>query len=1108
MKKYLGWKLLAVFIVAGMLGFFNLPAETQTKILPFTPESIQRSQIYLGLDLRGGSQLDYRIDLRRVPERDQASIVEGVRGVIERRVDNLGVAEPNIYVSELGGETHIIVELAQTAVLSQEDVDKYLGKEKTLEELTIEERQAVSLEKAKETVGKTIQLEFKEQKLEPDPQEKDMVRKKAQTALEKIKEGESFDVIGQEEQQAFPGRVSFKKSDYTFETDLPSNIKSTLQNLNPGEYHEELIEIEGDFIMDSLTGEPVQDSAFAIIKLEDIEESVRHEKAVDTRHILISWTGLDSADATVTRDKEEAYELAKEIREKILEEEDFGALAAEHSDDKSNKDEGGVLVQPVTGDGTYVSDFEKAALELEEGSISEIVETQFGYHLIKADSVQADFAEKQYKYKMIRYSTRQDTWADTGLTGQHFVRADVQMDQFFQPFVSIQFDSEGGRLFEEITGRNIDKPLAIFVGGELISAPRVNEKISGGTAQISGNFTNEEAQNLARDLNTGAIPAPIVLTGEYTIGATLGQEALSKSLQAGLIGLMLVMVFMMLYYRLPGILASVALTIYGIILIFLIKSEIHLALSLLTAIIIFGLLVHRIANNKDSGWEKLVSFILTCAGLFFITYLLQTGIVLTLAGIAGIILSIGMAVDANILIFERVKEELRDGKSLRVSIENGFERAWSAIRDSNFSTLITCAILFYFGTSMIRGFAFTLAAGILVSMFTALVITKLFLYALQKRKSLSQSVKLFGGREKKQKKPFKFIQKTKIWFSASGAAVLVSLVLIFTFGLNLGIDFTGGSLMELRFKDTIEREQMEKALHEAAEEVNKELETDEASALAPPDETAMPDEASDNPAPPDEADEVTIPEERTAVLEQAEYESGLIDLSAAQIIRSGDDGFIIKTRYITSTAHDKLIPKLREKLPPFTEDRFTTIGPIVGSALLQKAIIAIVVTLIVIIFYVAFAFRKIPKEVNPWRFGASAIIALLHDVIIITGIFAVLGHFLHVEIDALFITALLTIFGYSVNDTIVVLDRLREKILVDSDENLTSNANKALTETLARSINTSFSTILVLGAILIGGSSAIFYFILALTLGILLGTYSSLFVATPLLVMWKKYRSS
>ncbi len=1095
MKKYLGWKLLAVLIVAGLLGFFNLPGETQSKIIPFTPESIQRSEIQLGLDLRGGSQLEYRVDLRRVPEEDRTSIVEGVRSVIERRVDALGVAEPNIYISEVAGETYIMVELVQTATIEQADVEKYLGSDKHVDELTPEERRIVSLEKAKETVGRTIQLEFKEQKDEPDPEERERIKEKAQNALNRIQEGEDFDVIGQEEQQAFPGRVTFSRSDYTFESDLSSGIKAVLTTLDPGQVHEEIVEIDGDYVMDPVSGEPVQDSAFAIIKLEEVKDTIRHETAVETSHILISWEGLDSADATVTRNEEEASELAEEIRQRIIDGEDFSELAAEYSDDRANKNEGGVLPHPVTGDGTYVSEFEEAALELGEGEISRPVETQFGHHIIKATSVQDGLSEKEYRYKTIRYSTMQDMWEDTGLTGQHFVRASAEMDQFFQPFVSIQFDSEGAKLFEELTAENINKPIAIFVGGELISAPRVNERISGGTAQITGNFTTEEAQTLARDLNTGAIPAPIVLTGEYTIGATLGQEALSMSLKAGFIGLLLVMVFMIAYYRLPGVLASVALSIYGIILLFLIKSQLHLALSLLLAIIIFGILVHRIANNKDSGWEKLVSFILTCAGLFFITYLFQTGIVLTLAGIAGIILSIGMAVDANILIFERVKEELRDGKSLRVSIENGFERAWSAIRDSNFSTLITCAILFYFGTSMIRGFAFTLAAGILVSMFTALVITKMLLYSMDKKRSIPQCIKLFGGKEKAKRKPLKFIQKTKLWFSISGVAVGLALISIFTFGLNLGIDFTGGSLIELRFKEDVTREQVEESLHEAAEEVNKEVEEGETTSVLQTAPIESPEENSGETS------------EETLALKQAEQPSDKIDLTAVQIIRSGDEGFIIKTRHLTPLAHDKLMFKLREKLPEFTEERFMTIGPVVGSALLQKAIIAVIVALIIIIFYVAFAFRKIPKEINPWRFGASAIVALLHDVIIIMGIFAILGHFLHVELDALFITALLTIFGYSVNDTIVVLDRLREKILVDSDENLTNNANKALTETLARSINTSLSTLLVLGAILIGGSSAIFYFILALALGIFVGTYSSLFVATPLLVLWKNVKT-
>ncbi len=1092
MKKYLSWKLLVIIVTALFLGFFNLPSETQTKIFPFTPDFIKKSQIYLGLDLRGGSQLDYRIDLRRVPESDRKSIVEGVQAVIERRVDSLGVAEPNIYTSELGGEIHITVELAQTAVLDQFDVNKYLGEGKSLESITLIERQMISLEKAKESVGKTIQLEFKERQTEPDPKEKEKIKENAQTALEKINSGQSFDVIGQEEQQAYPGRVTFERSSYVFESDLPGKVRDTLKTLEVGEHMKELVELDGSFVLDPISYETVQDSSYTVVKLVDKKEEIKHKKAVDVSHILISWVGLDTADATVTRNKEEAYALAKKIRTDALADGDFGALASEYSDDKSNKDNGGVLDIPVTGSGTYVFDFEKASLELEDGEISEVLETQFGYHLIKANSVKENLMETQYLYKTIRYSTMQDMWKNTGLTGQYFTRAEVQMDQLFQSYVTIQFDGEGAKLFEDITGRNVNKPVAIFVGGELISAPNVSEKISGGLARITGNFTIEESQNLARDLNTGAIPAPIVLVGEYTIGATLGQEALNKSLTAGAIGLLLVMLFMLLYYRLPGLLANFALIIYGILLVFLIKSELHIAIALPISLIVFGLLVHKIANNEDSGWEKLFSFVLTCVGLIFITFVLQTARVLTLAGIAGIILSIGMAVDANILIFERIKEELRDGKALKNAVDVGFKRAWTAIRDSNFSTLLTCAILLYFGTSIIKGFAFTLVIGILVSMFTALVITKIFLQGIVAKKNIAQDVTLFGGKEKKERKPFQFIQKTKLWGTISGILLTLSVVSILLFGLNLGIDFTGGSLMELRFTEPITKENFSTALSESAEEVNSgntSLELDESL------------DAKEN-------TNVEISDVSVVAISQGEEEVDFIDLNASQIIKSGDDGFIIKTRHMTPESHDKLMKALRTKLPDFAEERFTTIGPVVGSALLKKAIFAVIFALIVIILYVAFAFRKIPKEIGPWRFGVSAIVALIHDVIIITGIFAALGYFLQVEIDALFITALLTIFGYSVNDTIVVLDRLREKITRDSNQNLTENANKALTETLARSINTSFSTLLVLFAILIGGGSSIFYFILALTLGIFVGTYSSMFVATPLLVLWKKYKSS
>lgn len=1104
MKKYLSLKLITILIVTLVLVAFDLPASVQSKFLPFSSETLQKTKVHLGLDLQGGSQLDYKIDLRKVPEADREGITEGVLQVIEKRVNNLGVAEPNIYQSDIAGEKHIIVEIAETAAITQEDVDNYLGEQKAVANLSDDEKKLVSLEKAKATVGKTIQLEFKEEKLTMDPKEKEKVQENAKAALEKIKNGSDYSVVGQEDEQAFPGKVKYEKSEYIFESDLNQRIKESLTNLEVGNYTQELLEVDGGFIIDSLTGEAIQDSYLAIIKLIDVKEEVKNSKEVDTSHILITWAGLDNAGAEITRTEEEASERAKEVQKKINDGGDFAALAKEYSDDNSTKDDGGKLSKAVTGDGSYAYDYEQTALKLEESKVSDIVKSPSGYHLIKADSVRENAKEKQYKYEAIEYSLKPDPWQDTGLTGEHFVHADVQLDNFFQPYVSIQFNDEGAKLFEEITGRNINRPIAIFVGGELISAPNVQTKIIGGNAVIQGNFTNDEAKNLARDLNTGAIPAPIVLTGEYTIGATLGKAALNESMWAGLIGILLVIIFMIAYYRLPGIVASAALIIYGLILGFLIKSQLHLGYSLVISLIIFGFLVWKIVNNRDSGWEKFLSFLLSCVGFFFLTFLLKTGVVLTLAGIAGVILSLGMAVDANILIFERFKEELRDGKTINSAIESGFNRAWSAIRDSNFSTLITCAILFYFGSSIIRGFAFNLAAGVLVSMFTAITVTRTLLQGFVGRK-IAQNLKAFGHTEKAPRTR-DFIKKSKTWFSLSGSLVVISIIAMFTFGLNLGIDFKGGTLLEFQFSEPVTKESLNTNLKEIEKEINNgqlsTIKTTEAEAEA---ETETETETDTEKTQDDLKDPALIPASKADdLILREDEETGTVDLTNIQIIESGTSGYIVKTKYLSSANHDQLIAKMKERLPEFNEPRFTTIGPTIGKTLLHKAIIAMALALVMIIIYVAFAFRKIPKEVSPWKFGASAIVALAHDVIIVTGLFVILSQFVEVEIDALFITAMMTVFGYSVNDTIVVLDRLRENLIHHSSASLTENANRSLSETLARSINTSLSTGLALLAVLLFGSPAIFFFVLALTAGILIGTYSSIFLATPLLVYWNK----
>jgi len=1087
LKKFVSLKIALIIVVAIILSFFNLPGETQKKILPFIPDSITKNHLTLGLDLQGGSQLDYKIDLRKVPEKDQQGIIDGVRAVIEKRVNGLGVAEPNIYVSDIAGEKHIVVELAENTGLTQEDVSTYLGKDKVLEKLTDDQKKEVMLEKAKATVGKTIQLEFKEEKSGLDPQEKDRIKENALSALNKIKKGQDFAIIGQEEQQAYPGKVKFEKVDYTFASKLPEGkIKDAVTNLKSGEFSKSLIESSGSFIIDE-SGQPVQDTGLVIVRLIDSKEGVKDGKEVDVSHILISYKDAEGAAPSVTRTKDEAYALAKEIKAKADKGEDFAVLAQQSSDDASNKDQGGHITKPVTGDGSYVYDFEQAALGFtKEGEISAIVKTQFGYHIIKANKVTTNAKEQQYKYETLTYSTLPDPWQETGLTGKQFIRADVQLDNFYQPYVTIQFNPEGAKLFEDITGRNIGKRVAIFVGGNLISAPKVNDKITGGNAQITGQFTSEEAKTLARDLNTGAIPAPIILAGEYSIGASIGQEALQMSLYAGLIGLILIVILMLAFYRTAGLIASVALILYTTIMLFLFKANMHLGIALGISLVIFGFIVYKIINSEEPGWAELISFILSCIGFFFFTYLLSTSIVLSLAGTIGIIVSIGMAVDANVLIFERMKEELREGKTYKAALDAGFLRAWSAIKDSNFSTLITCGLLFYFGSSMIKGFAFTLSAGILISMFTAITITRTLMMGFINKK-ITQNPKLMMGLSDNHE-PFKFkiVEKTRLWLAIAGSMVVIAIAALGIFGLNLGLDFTGGSLMEFKFSKTVERQDLVNTLTKIGEEVNAE------QSSAPVAKTEPTPVKTD-------AGEQTLSAPATSTTK--------FEINPNQVIEVGTakNNYIVKSKYIDSETHDRITAKMKDRLPEFNETRFTAIGSSVGQSFLSKAGTAVIIAILMMIIYIAFAFRKVPKEVSPWKFGACAIIALLHDVLFVTGIIVILGRFLDVEIDSLFITAMLTVLGYSVNDTIVIFDRLREKLIAKSkDESMDSIVNKSLNETMLRSLNTTLSTLLPLFAVLVFGSPSIFYFVLALTAGILTGAYSSVFIASPLLALWVK----
>ena len=289
--------------------------------------------------------------------------------------------------------------------------------------------------------------------------------------------------------------------------------------------------------------------------------------------------------------------------------------------------------------------------------------------------------EEAVTLRTLFFSLKPTGWKDTALDGKHFKSATVTLDPSTSlPVVQIIFDTEGGKLFGELTKKNINKQIAIFVGGELVSAPTVQAEITGGSAVITGSQNYDEARKLAQDLNTGAIPAPIHLSGQQTVEATLGAQALHTSVLAGIIGMIVVMLYMIFMYRFLGVLADIAIIIYTVIFVALLKLPLF---------------------------------------LFSSQY-----IVLTLAGSAGMILSIGMAIDCNVLVFERVKEELKRGKMLKTAVEVGFNKAWPSIRDSNITTIITCVILFMIGTSIVRGFAITLGMGVIISMFTGMIITR------------------------------------------------------------------------------------------------------------------------------------------------------------------------------------------------------------------------------------------------------------------------------------------------------------------------------------------------------------------------------------------------
>lgn len=573
-----------------------------------------------------------------------------------------------------------------------------------------------------------------------------------------------------------------------------------------------------------------------------------------------------------------------------------------------------------------------------------------------------------------------------------------------EPVIEFEFNAEGARVFEETTRANLGKYLAIFLDKRLLTAPTINAVISN-RGVIEGNFTLESAKVLADQLNAGALPVPLEEIEIRKLEATLGKEAVAATTRAGLIGLGLVVLFMLLWYRLPGFLANVALALYTV----------------------FSLAVFKLVP-----------------------------ITLTLPGIAGFILSIGMAVDANILIFERMREELLSGKTLRAAIDAGFKRAFTAIFDSNVCTILTCVILFNYGTGPIRGFALTLGIGVVISMFTAITVTRTFLFSLVGM-SWATNPALYGL---SQKPPIRLqVMKRKwLWLGLSGTMVLIGLIAVGMGGLKPSIDFRGGTEIVAPF-----------ARRHSADSIQRVL-------------------TSLNPA---------YRDSRVVV----STEPGSTESTAFITMKQLTDAERVAVEQALVSRVGPLAPAPGGGTKQFA---YSNVSGTVSSELVRDAFTSVILASVLIVLYLAFRFA-IGGFVEGLKYGTCAVIALIHDVLVVLGAFAILGAIASWQVDGLFVTAMLTIIGFSVHDTIIVFDRIRENLNHrQKDESFSDIADRSIDQTLKRSVYTSLTVVLTLLALFLFGGPTVHQFTGALLIGIISGTYSSIFNASVLLVLWKQ----
>ena len=565
---------------------------------------------------------------------------------------------------------------------------------------------------------------------------------------------------------------------------------------------------------------------------------------------------------------------------------------------------------------------------------------------------------------------------ETVLTGKYITNAKVDFGQYGEPVVSLEFNSEGGKSFSDITGANVGRRLAIVLDDKVQSAPVINERIPSGRAQISGRFTADQAADLAITLRAGALPAPVIVEDDKTVGPQLGKDSIQQGIRAALVGFILVVLFMAIYYLLGGLIANFALFL-NILIILAALSYFHATL--------------------------------------------------TLPGIAGIVLTIGMAVDANVLIFERIREEQALNKPMAGALMAGYHKAFSTILDSNLTTLITAAILYFMGSGPVKGFALTLSVGLLASMFTAVFVTRA-IFDLMLAKGGLKSLKMLHFLRKPPS--IDYLKIRKICYLLSTIVIVAGLVIFVMRGNKMfGVDFSGGTLLEYRFANSIGVDKVRKALNE-------------------------------------------------------------VGLGTSIIQKVGDTNqIIIRAPLNTDKAIEDVIKKDFSGNPAELL-RSENVGPIVGKELRVKALWATVLSLLGIWVYVIWRFD--------FKFAFGALLSLLHDALITVGCVAIAGR----EISVPVLAAVLTVLGYSINDTIVIFDRIREHRRTGVKETFEQAINASINQTMARTILTTLTVMLVVTSLYFFGGEVINDFAFTMLVGVVTGTYSTVYIAAPVLMDW------